>query len=183
MEINHFLLEKKPEILKKWFDLIVETYPPDTASFLKSQKNRFSNPVGRTILDGIEGIFEELLRGMERNRVLPFLENIIKIRALQNFTPSQALNFVFFLKKVIREEISGILREHQLYEELLELESTIDALSRLSFDIYMQCREKFHELRVNELRNLTRRALQGAERAHEGTTDKSCVTGFMGDTP
>jgi hypothetical protein len=121
MEINLLLLENKQKILKKWFDLISETYPPDTTSFLKGQKNRFDNPVGYTISEGIEVLFEELLRGVDYDRVSPFLDNIIRIRAIQDFTPSQALGFVFLLKKVIREELANEIREHQMFEELLTL--------------------------------------------------------------
>ncbi len=178
MRINLFLIEKKPEILNKWFDLILETYPPDTASFLKSRKNRFANPVGRTIFEGIEGIFEEFLQGMDYDRVSPFLDNIIKIRAIQNFSPSQAIGFVLLLKKVIREELADEIREHQLFEELLTLESKVDVLSGISFDIYMKCREKLYELRTNELRNLTHRILKEANETADVKPDEPAVTEF-----
>ncbi|MEW6409109.1 MAG: RsbRD N-terminal domain-containing protein [Nitrospirota bacterium] len=160
MELKNLLLEKKSSILRKWFDMIVETYPPETAIFLKNQKNRFANPVGYTISQGIEHIFEELLNEVDSDRVSPFLDNIIRIRAVQDFNPSQAIAFIFLLKKVIREEMesdpefnSG--REKGLAEELLALESKIDDLALLSFDIYMKCREKIYELRANEVKNMT----------------------------
>ncbi len=162
MKINILLLEKKQIILKKWFDLILETYSPDTTSFLKKQKNRFDNPVGYTISEGIEGLFEEFLQEMDSDRVSTFLDNIIRIRAIQDFTPSQALSFIFLLKKVIREELANEIREHQMFEELLTLESKIDDLTNISFDIYMKCREKIYELKANELRNMTFRLLERA---------------------
>ncbi len=160
MRIRLLLSEKKQKILQKWFDLILETYPPDTASFLKSQKNRFGNPVGHTISEGIEVILEELSGGMDFERVSPFLDSIIRIRAIQDFTPSQALSFIFLLKKVIREELANEIREHQLLEELLVIESKIDALANISFDIYMKCREKIYKLKANDLRNRTSRLLK-----------------------
>lgn len=162
MDIKALLLEKKPRILKKWFDLILETYPPDTTSFLKRQKNRFDNPVGYTISEGIEGLFEEFLQGTDSDRVSPFLDNIIRIKAIQDFTPSQAISFIFLLKKVIREELANEIREHQMFEELLTLESKIDELTNISFDIYMKCREKIYDLKANELRNMTFRLLERA---------------------
>jgi hypothetical protein len=110
MKINHVLAEKKQEILKKWFNLILETYPSDTAQFLKEQKNRFHNPVGHTISEGIDCIFEELLGGMDSDRISLFLDNMIRIRALQDFTPSQAIGFIFILKKVMREELANEAR-------------------------------------------------------------------------
>ncbi len=167
MKLNLLLLENKQKILKKWFDLILETYPPDTTSFLKGQKNRFDNPVGYTISEGIEGLFEELLRGVDYDRVSPFLDNIIRIRAIQDFTPSQALGFVFLLKKVIREELANEIREHRMFEEVLTLESKIDDLGNIAFDIYMKCREKIYELKANELRNRTYRILQRSNMVKE----------------
>ncbi|MBI5188761.1 MAG: RsbRD N-terminal domain-containing protein [Nitrospirae bacterium] len=162
MELNNLLSEKRSIILERWFDVILETYPADTSSFLKKQKNQFTNPVGYTIYQGIEGIFEGLLNGIDSERVSPFLDGIIRIRAVQDFTPSQAISFIFLLKKVIREELKNEIGEDGIAEELLELESKIDELAFLSFDIYMKCREKIYELKANEVRNMTFRLLQRA---------------------
>jgi hypothetical protein len=168
MRLKNLLLEKKSTILERWFDVILETYPAETSRFLKTQKERFANPVGHAILEGIEGVFDETLNGINPERVSPFLDNIIRIRAVQDFTPSQAISFIFLLKSVIREELkndpefnSG--RENGIAQELLELDSKIDELAFLSFDIYMKCREKIYELRVNELKNMTFRLLQRAK--------------------
>ncbi len=160
MKISLLLLEKKPKILKKWFDLILETYPSDTANFLKGQKNRFDNPVGHTIFEGIEGILEELLQGKDADRIPSFLDNIIRIRAIQDLSPSQAVSFIFLLKKVIREELANEIREHQMHEELFMLESKIDELISISFDIYIKYREKIYKMRANELLNRTSRLLK-----------------------
>ena len=50
MRLNNLLSQKKAAITKKWFALVIETYPSDTAKFLKSQKNPFANPVGMVII-------------------------------------------------------------------------------------------------------------------------------------
>ncbi len=142
--------------------MILETYPADTSRFLKKQKDRFANPVGSAISQGIEGLFDELLQGMDSGRVSTFLDNIIKVRAVQDFSPSQAMAFIFLLKKVIREELGGEIQEDGLAEELLRLESRIDILALLSFDIYMKCREKIYEIRVNEVKNTVHMLLKRA---------------------
>ncbi|NIO21611.1 MAG: hypothetical protein GTN76_12945 [Candidatus Aenigmarchaeota archaeon] len=178
MKINLLLLGKKPKIVKKWFDLIVETYPPDTSNFLKRQKNRFDNPVGYTFSDGIEGIFDELVSGGNTDKVNTFLDNIIRVRAIQEFTPSQAINFIFLLKKAIREELIDEVRENQLFEDLSAIESKIDELSIAAFDIYMQCREKFYEIRVNELRNWTNRILHRSNMLKETSPEEESSAGL-----
>jgi len=53
----------------------------------------------------------------------------------------------------LKEEIGEEVRRNGLHEEWLELESRIDDCLLLAFDIYMECREKIHQLRIQELRN------------------------------
>lgn len=178
MKINHLLLEKKAVIIKKWFDLILKTYPSDTANFLRSHTNRFSNPVGHTISRAIEGLFEELLQGTDSNRIASCLDNIIRIRALQELTPSRALAFIFILKKVIREELAKEIREHNLFKELLILESKVDDIANTSFDIFMKCREKLYELKAREARNLTIRILKRMNMSEESRTAEESASGL-----
>jgi hypothetical protein len=155
MNLKNLLSEKKKSILERWFDLILETYPPETVQFLKSQKDRFANPVGATIFQGIEGIFDQFLQESESDKISAFLDNVIRIRAVQDFTASQALVFIFHLKKVIREQLKNEIREKGLSDEMLALESAIDDLALLSFDVFMKCREQVYELKANEVKNMT----------------------------
>ncbi len=162
MELPNLLASKKTKILKKWFNEILHTYPADTSAFLKTDKDPFSNPVGQTILQGIEGIFDELLIGEDNERISQFLDNIIRIRAVQDFTASKALSFISPLKKVIREELKNELNDG-LSAELVILEDRIDNLFLISLDIFMQCRENIYEIKANELKNMTFKLLQKAK--------------------
>ena len=166
MRLNTLLAQKKTAILKKWFAATVETYPSDTAKFLKSQKDPFANPVGRTIYQGLVALFDELLKEMDHNVMRSLLDPIIRIRAVQNFSPSQATSFIFFLKNVVRDNIRDNLKEEdfqaQHFSELLLFESKIDELSLIAFNIYMNCREKIYELKANEMKNRTFRAFERA---------------------
>jgi hypothetical protein len=162
MNLKNILSEKRPVILKRWIDHILDTYPADTANFLREKKNRFANPVGHSVSEGVEGIFEDLLQGIDKSRVSVFLDNIIRIRAIQEFTPSQAISFVFFLKKIIRDELAKEIRENSLSDELTLLETHIDSLGLLAFDIFMSCREKLYDIKANEMKNMTFRLLQKA---------------------
>jgi len=167
MNLKNLLSKKKKSILKRWFDLILETYPPETALFLKGQKDRFTNPVGATIYQGIEDIFDELLQEMDSEKISTFLDNIIRIRAVQDFTASQAIAFIFLLKNVIREKLGKEIKEKGISEELLRFESGIDDLALLSFDIYMKCREQIYELKANEVRTWTYNLLKRANVIYE----------------
>jgi hypothetical protein len=162
MKLTKLLLQKKAPIVGRWLDLIFETYPDDAQRFLTKQKDRFANPVGTTISKEIENLYDELIEGLKPDRVSLLLDRIIRIRAIQDFSPSQALSFVFLLKKAIKEETSREILEDQLSEDLAIIESRIDDLALLAFDIYMNCREKLYDIRANEAKNQVSRLLQRA---------------------
>jgi hypothetical protein len=153
---------KKTAIVKKWFDLTAQTYAPDTAEFIKSKTDPFANPVGGSILSGLDGLLDQLIHDMDPQIINTYLDPIIRIRAVQNFTPSQAIAFILSLKKALRTSLTKELREIRNLTELLEVESKIDRLSLMAFDIYMQCREKIYQLSANETKNRTLRAFERA---------------------
>ena len=175
MRLNNLLAQRKTAILKNWFTLAIETYPPDTASFLKRQKDPFANPVGRTISKSLEGLFNELLKEMDYEIITSFLDPIIRIRAIQNFSPSQAVSFIFLLKKAIRENTKKEVPEEQLFNELLLFESKIDQLVMIAFNLYMQCKEKIYDLKANEMRNSTYKAFKRAGLVREMPVDEPDV--------
>jgi hypothetical protein len=164
MKLKDLLSERKTAIIKKWFDLILQDYPADATHFFKKQKNPFANPVGHALSQGIGELFDELVHGLDSDKVFSSsLDNIVRIKAVQDFSPSRALSFIFLLKKVIREELEREIKENQFPDELASLESSIDKVALLAFDIYMKCRERIYEIKADEVKRLTFRLLQRAK--------------------
>ena len=163
MNLKDLLAEKKSAIVKKWFDAVVETYPGDTSGFLKKHAAQFTNPVGFTFAQGMEGLFDALLAGLIPDKVSAFLDGIVRIRAVQDFAPSQAVSFIFVLRGVVRGELKNELLENRFSEELAAFDSAVDDLALFAFDIYMKCREKIYDLKAQEARNATFRLLQQAK--------------------
>lgn len=155
MMIKDLVEEKKSAILQKWFDAIMATYPTDTSGFLKDQKDRFRNPVGHTFTEGMDKILEALIAGEGFEEEVPFIDDIIRVRAIQDFTPAKALSFIFSLKGVVRKELEQDIEKHQIYGELMKFESEIDELALNAFNIYVKCREQLYELRTDELKRMT----------------------------
>jgi hypothetical protein len=153
MSLKNLLSKKRSAIVAKWFERVLETYPPEVQGFFRQQGDRFANPVGSAIFESLEGLLTELLGAGDYEKTRSFLDSILRIRAIQNISPSQAVVFLPLLKGVLKEEVGEEIRLNRLPEEWLELESKIDDFLLLSFDIYMECREKVHELRDQELRN------------------------------
>jgi hypothetical protein len=164
MSLKKLLEENKSVILSRWFDAVVDTYPSDTKQFLRNKKNQFDNPVAHRISSGIEGIFSQILSEAEETEVSPFLDKIIRIRAVQDFTPSQAVAFVFELKRLVREHLGEKIREGQLSEELWRFEEEIDKIGLRALDIYMKCREEIYEVRVKEVKRSVSRIIERANK-------------------
>jgi len=153
MKLANLLEQKKSQIVARWINLLYDSYPPETAIFLKKEKDKFDNPIGYGISRGLNGLFETLVQEMEREQILAALDEVIRIRALQDCSPSQALAFIFLLKNIVREELAEELEKQNLLEELQEMDSRIDGLSLLGFDVYTRRREKLQEMRINEVKN------------------------------
>lgn len=154
--------------MERWFGLILETYPANSAQFLQQEKDRFINPVGHTISREIETLYGELLGGMAPDKISRALDNIIRIRAVQDFSPSQTVALVLLLKKAVRDTLESELKENRLFSELLEFESRIDEIALLAVDIYVKCREKIYEIRINEVKAERERLCQMLARANPG---------------
>jgi hypothetical protein len=152
MTFKGILAGNKSKILQIWLDLVLDTYPPETARFLKDEKDRFANPVAFTIKCNLELLLDDLLNNPFEETVVSHLEEIIKIRAVQDFTPSQAVSFVGLLKEAIVNELEAKIETKEMYSELLRLESEIDRFSGISFNVYSACKDSIYQLRIKELK-------------------------------
>ncbi|MCP4599467.1 MAG: hypothetical protein GY847_02840 [Proteobacteria bacterium] len=144
--------KKKGAIADKWLDRTFMTYPSETFTFLGREKDRFANPVGHTLSEGIRGIVDVLIDGTDLSEIGSHLEAIIKIRSVQGLSSSKAVSFIFLLKKVIWEELKKDSKNPSVVKELLNLDTRIDEVALLAFDVYVSCREKLYEIRVNEVK-------------------------------
>ena len=150
MELRSLLKKKKAVILKKWLAAIFDTYPAGTANFIKDEGDMFANPVGYTISNGAGQLLGGLIRGDDPLALQGCLEKIIKIRAVQDFTPSQAVGFMLDLKTVIRDEVMGEVTKYGLLDELKELEMKIDRLAGVSHELYTNIKKQIRELAAKE---------------------------------
>ena len=163
MKLSNLLLDKKSAIVKKWLNEIYDSYPVDTSQFLKGQTDQFLNPVGYTFSQAIEGLFDEIiLNETTSDKLLILLDDIIRIKAVQSLNPSDAVFFIFLLKKVIRASLKKEIKGQQQIEALQRIESRIDDIALLAFNIYMKCREKIYDIKMNEAKTMYFRLLKRA---------------------
>jgi len=170
MVLEKLLEEKKSSIVKIWVQRTIDSYAPDAAMFFKNQMNDFLNPVGGTIRSSLESLYDTILFKKDAESIKSTLEPLIKIRAVQNFSASQAVAFLFFLKKIIREELKKEMKKIDP-TSLAAVDASIDAMVLIGFDIYVQCREKIYDLKTNEERSKIYKAFARAGLIKEVAAD------------
>ena len=164
MAIEQRLLQNKKRIGRQWFDMLAGTYPLETVRLLKKETNQFANPVGHAFLVAIDEIVDEFLGQNSAEAMGPLLDKVIRIRAIQDFSPSSSLAFIFGLKTIAVEVLEKDLAAGAVSrEELRDFDRKVDALAMSAFDVYMCCRENLFEVRMTEVKNRTHRLLKRAE--------------------
>lgn len=149
-ELENLLHEKKKVILEKWEDTILGTYSPDTYTIFKQQKNPFANPIGHKVRTGLEELFDVLCEPSDREVLTPDLQELIKLRAVQDIPASQAVSFIYNLKEIVRSELNK-KDVASFYNDWLALDARIDAAALAIFDMYMAYRERIHQVKFTEL--------------------------------
>jgi hypothetical protein len=162
MVLKDLLEQHKPVILKKWIDVLVNSYHVDASQFIKTSKNPFANPVGNTISNVLDSVLDVLVYRRNTDTIESSLDLLLKIRAVQAFSPSQAVSFIFSLKHIIRDILKKQIHAERMDMDLYDFDSRVDQLGLVAFDIYMKCREKIYDVKANEEKNRTFRAFNRA---------------------
>jgi len=145
------LKQERNAILAAWLEAVVQGYAEQTSRFLTREQDPFRNPVGDALHRGLPLLLDHLLGQAEPGAVVSALEEIMKIRAVQDFSPAQAAAFIFQLKPIVRDTARCRLERFDP-EELEAFEDRTDETALLAFDLYAQCREKMSEIKVNEMK-------------------------------
>lgn len=156
-ELNGFLRERKKSIVARWYRLILSTYPPEASSFINSAPPAV-NPARLILAAAAEGLYDELTGDMNVKGVVSSMEDLLRLRAVQDFTASGAVAFVFLLKQAILGEIEDMDFPPLPARDLDDIASKIDSMALIAFDEYVNCRERMRDLREKESRRRNYRA-------------------------
>lgn len=151
MSLKAILQDKRQAIKKRWLDLVLADYSPDTSKFLKNKKDQFANPVGHTLTQGLDVLADAIIDERDAAEVDDTLEDVIRIRAVQELPPSVGVGFLQALKRAVELEAGQELEP----KDLRDFDRRVDAMALRAFDVYMACRAKIFELRINDLRRNT----------------------------
>ena len=146
--LREALLPCRSEALDRWRDLVLDSYPEEAARFFRKEKDQFKNPVGQSIHRATEAILDGVLLEQGAEGVPEALEALVRIRAVQEFSPSEAVAFVFLLKRAVREVLEASSTNGPPTRALDDLEARIDGLALSAFETFTRCREELFEIRL-----------------------------------
>lgn len=154
MNLDQLFAEYKEQLTKGWIEAALATYPQKSQNLIRTNLDPFTNPVGNMLLEAATGLIRAL-SGQEINieDVKNALERLIKIRAVQTLSASQSVGIIYLLKPLLRQYILRHVKNDNDLSTYLELESRVDTLALLAFDLYVKDREIVAENRVKEIRN------------------------------
>jgi hypothetical protein len=130
-------------VAERWIERTLASYPAEAHSLLSGELDPFRNPAGHVLKESLTTLARELLGEMDEETIVPALDALVRLRAVQDFRPSGALHFIFDLRDAVAEVAGEVPRA---------LESRIDELALMAFDQYMACRDQIAGLREKELR-------------------------------
>jgi hypothetical protein len=133
------------DILETWLRATAESYPAETARHLLDEPDPFRNPVGTAMRETLPVLLDAVLDRVPFDAASAPLERLVRIRAMQNFTPGQAVGFLFQLIPLLPES----------YRADPETEDRIHRLTLVAFDLYVACREQANAIQLKELRRRT----------------------------
>ncbi len=125
--------------VQEWLACTLRTYPRQTGRFLSNERDPFRNPVGQTLRVALSDLAGELFGSFDRTRVTASLGEVVRLRAVQEFTPAEAVEFVTLARHAAR----GLAETEplQLVPGVLDvLNARIDEMAVMAADLFEQCR-------------------------------------------
>jgi hypothetical protein len=140
MDFQTALEKNRAKIVDLWFDATIRTYP--------------DNPVGSATHKSLEDTFSCIFEPMDSDALEAALDPVIRIRAVQSFTPAQAVGFVFELKSIVKTVMSTPQDD--------TFDRKVDQIGLAAFNRFMKCREEIFLLKANEAKRRIHSAFKRA---------------------
>lgn len=141
-------MHPQQETVEKWIERLADSHPQQSAALRAPQPDPFRNPLGFAVRKGLSQLWDELLGEMKPEVIDQALDTILRIRAVQDLSPSEAVGFV--------DQLRPLLYQSPVPLDPALLEARIDQLTLAASDKYMQCREQIAAVRLHETERLTR---------------------------
>jgi hypothetical protein len=153
MDLIDFIKENNIKILDRWIDQVLGSYAPESRRILKQQQDQFANPIGYNVAQRLREFFIAFCDEEEPDKSAAALEPLIKIRAVQDFSPAQSVAFIFQFKEIVADEYNKAKEITFDTRQWLAFSGRVDMVALLVFDIYLACRERLYQTRINEIKS------------------------------
>lgn len=165
MSMDDLYQSKRSEALRRWTDAVYALYPFQTPGFLRTQHDRFTNPVGHTTMSTAEILYDAVTgREVDPTVVNEALAALIRIRAVQELRPDQAVGALMLLAPVLREFFLTEALSRGRLDDFLDVLARLDSLLLLAFNLYTEDREALYAERAAECRREQAQLRRWAER-------------------
>lgn len=151
MDLAEAFRNYREKIVNKWVDYTLSTYT--SSDFFKRERDKFSNPVGGTIREALDRLFVLMSKGVDPEEFKAPVAKLIEIRAVQQFTPAQAVAPLNAVKHITREILAGDKERSVFVKDLYDFEFAVDLAVLAAFDIYMEARERLYRVRIAEIKS------------------------------
>ncbi len=101
MDLAEGFRNHREKIVNKWVEYALSTYI--SSGFFIKERDQFANPVGGNIREALNRLFPLLTGGKDSKEFIAPLEQIMSIRSVQEFSPSQAVAPLNAVKHITRE--------------------------------------------------------------------------------
>ena len=164
MPLPEFLENHSDSITERWRSLTLAVYPKDAGRAMRAAQP-FKNPVGESLTESLDELFRGLASGTDIVDLHEPMDRIVRIRAVQDMRPSDAVGFVFFIKRAVREALLERGQEQDIdADELLGFESRVDELALLAFEIWGGCRNQLLRAQMRSVQRGSSHLLRLAKR-------------------
>jgi RsbRD-like negative regulator of sigma factor len=150
--LNQLLIQHKRTLNKRWLERTTEVYSQHMRKFFAKEGNNFANPVGQSLATNLKKLLDGIIQDDTNTDLSGPLQEIIKIRAVQDLSSAQSVAFVFQLKNIVWDVLSDKLDSKKSQRELDEFNARIEALGFMAFDIYVECHKQIVQIRISELK-------------------------------
>ena len=169
--ISAFLSLHRDAILEAWLQGTIADHAGSAGRFYLQEPDRLRNPVGHAFRENLPVLFDGLAGEKSAGDLEAALDAVIRVRAVQDLWPSQAVSFLFALKDIVRRHAESV-RPGPADGELAGFDRRVDRLALQAFDLFLQCRERIREAIAHEARRSTyvreRMALQDSHSQERG---------------
>ncbi len=150
MKLDEAFRNHRETIVDRWVNYTLSTY--EASSFFRKEKDKFANPVGGNTREALSALFGLLAKNADPQEFVAPLEQIMRIRSIQEFSASVAVGPIHAVKHITREVLEKDKERRHLIQELYDFEFAVDLAVLAAFDLYMQCRERLYQVRIQEIK-------------------------------